>query len=314
MNLATLTVAAIIGGCLASCDDDTPTPTITDATGNKVLVTSAGGYYFTYDKDGHLISISDKDETYLVQEKEFVISSSDDKETFSAEFTFNKNDNITKVVFSGTEYGEEKWDGTYEFAYDSDKRLKSSSISCKYESLEASDYSYENYTCKKEYVWGGNKTTVNSEETEQGYDKENFSFTEKDNYVFKCDDLYNLSKQLPYYMGRKMVNLEEFGAIFSVLGFFGFGPQYLPTGWTQTHFYYDNNNDESSRSSDYVLDITLNSNGTIDSEKIGNGNSYTSTFNYTYTSTRAGETATQSFKDLVRNSLRNAVLRHREQK
>lgn len=316
MNLATLAVAAVIGGSFASCSDDIPAPTITDANGNKVQVTSAGGYYFTYDKDGRLTSISDKDEVYLIQEKEFVITSDDGEESFSATFTFDKNDNITKIVSTGIEYGEEKWEGTYGFVYDSDKRLKSSSVTAKYESLDNDDYFYENYTCAKNYVWSNNQMTVNSEESEQGLDKgKNFSSTFKKTAVFKYGNQSNISKQLPYYMGKEMVDMSTFGAIFSVLGFFGFGPEYLPTGESYTY----RHNDSQDASFNYILDITQNSNGTIDSERYGpdygNGNTYTSTFNYTYTTTRAGgDTSTLSFKDLVRNCLRQASLRHREMK
>lgn len=310
MNLATLAVAAVIGGSLTSCSD-IPTPTITDANGKEVQVTSAGGYYFTYDKKGHLLSISDKDQTYLVQEKEFIISSDDEEEVFTSKFTFDKNDRVTKIEFSGTEYEKETWEGTYGFTYDSNERLKSSSYVVNWKSLKENRNYHETYTVATNYVWSGNQMTINREETEQGSeDGEGFSSTTQRTYAFTYGSQSNPSKQLPYYMGEKMIDTEDLGAIFCVLGFFGIGPQYLPTNMTSTR-------DGKESSSKYILEFTQNSNGTIESEKIGydygNGYNYYSTFNYTYT-TRAGEPAAQSFKDLVRNSLRNAVLKHREQK
>lgn len=304
MSLASLAVAAVIGGCLTSCDDKVK-PYITDANGDKWQVTSFGGYYFTYDEDGHLTSIIDNARTYFVDDDEFAFSSED----VEVKFKLDKNDNITKIVY--TEENDEEFEteeGQFDFTYDSDKRLKS----CKTVYKETEHNETWTFTSTTNLTWASNQLTINNEETVQGYDHgEGVSETERNTYVYTCNGQPNRSKQLPYQIGEMMTDLNDFGGLLTVLGLYGYGPDNLPTSYSRTR----SRNGKETYSDEYEFDFVQNSNGTLQTEAYRfKGNSTWHIQEYNYSRTRADFVATQSLIDLVRNSMRQISLKHKAQK
>jgi len=306
MGLASLAVAAVIGGSLTSCDDKVK-PSITDANGDKWQVTSFGGYYFTYDGKGRLLSIGDKDRTYFMDDDEFSFSAED----VEVKFKLDKNDNIVKIVY--TEQNDDKYEaeeGQFDFTYDSDKKLKS----CKtvYKETDLKDSETWTFTSTTNFTWTSNQLTINNEETVQGNDDgENVRETQINTRVYSCDGQPNRSKQLPYYIGEQMTDLNDFGGMLAVLGLFGFGPDNLPTADTWTR----NQNGKEIQSDGNEFDFVQNANGTLQSESYRyKGSSIWYTKEYIYSRTRADFVATQSLIDLVRSSMHKIALKHREQK
>ena len=322
-NFAMLAMAAVIGGSLASCSDDDITPTITDANGDEWQVTSAGGFYFTYDEDGCLTSITDKETTYNVQKDKFVVSYIYKGSSINSEFTF-EDDLITKVVATLSGFD----DGGYytselsmDFSYDSNDRLKSYKGTSK---IQDPNFN-ENATATINYEWSNSQLTVRYNGTSQGYEQGEGSWNDSYNntFVYTLGNQSNRSKQLPYCMTRYMIQTPEeggedfpLGMRLAVLGLFGHGPEFLPTGYSRN---YITNGKEKWSDNTYVFSFILNSNGTLMQEKEGFKSSYDgsiswndNTFNYIYTPTRADGMATQSLKELLYNSLRHTTHRQRE--
>jgi len=314
LNPATLAVAAVIGICLASCKDSDKPYTVTDIDDEEWYVTSAGGFRFTYDEDGHLTSIIDRNGAYIVKDDEdkLVLDWNDFDETSHTEIVLNDDYNITKIVYSWTEDEDETGNETYNFSYGSDKRLVSCTCTGRYAKRKRS----ENFTQTTSYGWSSNQMTIRQDENWQRFDDgETDTESDKLSYVFTCAGQSNRCKQLPYYMGEEMADTGELGGMFAVLGLLGYGPENLPTGYTRESVHNDNDSYENN----YALDFTLNSNGTISSERRGyryfiGKYSYDDPFNYVYdAASRADAPATQSFKEFVHNSLRKASLKHRGQ-
>ena len=314
-----LAIAVVLGGCLAACSDDDK-PVIIDANGEKWQVTSAGGFFFTYDEDGYLTSIRDNTTTYNVQKDKFVVSGFYKGSSVNAEFTFDKNNNITKVVESETGFdndGNYTAEMTLDYTYDSDQRLKSCTGTSKWQ--QEPGY-YENATATINYGWGSNQLTVSYNGTSSGYEgKDDYWNNNYNNtFVYTLGSQPNRSKQLPYYMTSSMLQtpLEggedfELGSILAVLGLFGYGPEYLPTGYSRTYM----ENGREKWSDNYVFSFTQNSNGTLMQEKTGDKtiSSNDNGFNYIYTPTRAEGVATQSLMELLYNSMKRTPHRERKQ-
>lgn len=307
-----LAIALVLGGSLASCSDDVPV--ITDANGDKWQVTSFGGYLFSYDKDGYLTSITDRETTYNVQKDKFVVSGFYKDCSVNAEFTFDKNNNITKVVtsFTDTEDGYTS-NTTMDYTYDSDQRLKSCTGTNRFQEQRKGTMDYEDAKATINYQWSSNQLTVSFIVTSTGVEHgESYNNNDNETYVYTLGGQPNSSKQLPYCMTRSMIQTPEdggedfkIGRLLAVLGLYGNGPENLPTK------YIENRNSYS-----YLISCTQNSNGTLMQEKegsdYGNGNTYWSdpTY-YIYTATRADGVATQSLMELLYNSFRHTAPKHR---
>lgn len=310
-----LAIALVLGGCLASCSDDTPV--ITDANGDKWQVTSFGGYLFSYDKDGYLTSITDRETTYNVQKDKFVVSGFYKDCSVNAEFTFDKNNNITKVVTSFTDTGEYYTSNTtMDYTYDSDQRLKSCTGTSRSQWQEKGRSGYEDAKATINYQWSSNQLTVSFNGTSTGFDGESYNDNDNETYVYTLGGQPNSSKQLPYYMTRRMIVTPEdggedfeIGMLLAVLGLYGNGPENLPTKYTRK--WRDDNGMEHSDWYDNLISCTQNSNGTLMQEKngsdFGNGNTnWNDPRYYIYTATRADGVATQSLMELLYNSFRHA--------
>lgn len=301
-SFAALAVAAVLGGSLVSCGDDEEGPIvnpddfktkITDRNGNAVLVTSVGSYRFTYDESGKLTSMNYGGETYSIQGENFSFRNKAGSD--QVDFFFGSDGCITKIKYTmKDEY--ESGEGTVEYSY-SNHRLKSASYAAKssgkYDTFEESG--------KANYTWkDGNLLQVTAEGKESGKeDGKSYSESYKSSYTFTYGSQANTTKQFPYYMGED-ITLED--NVFCVLGFFGYGPEYLPTGYTET--YIERGKTETHTN---TLSFTQNSNGTLSSET-RNG----SRINYTYNNapTRADAVSAQDMEQHVR-SLR-FMFRHRK--
>ncbi len=308
-SLSALAVAALFGG-LVSCSGDgdsyAPTPKITDKDGNTVQVTSAGGLQFTYDESGKLVSMTNGNKTYVLQDGKFAFEVSEGKTTGKVDVYLNSDALISKIevemeVSEGDEY--EKNEMTIEYSYDS-RMLDECEASGKgeYKSGKHS-YSY-NGSADVEYVWkDGNLTRVEID-SDSSFKEDGESGDEDVTIVY--DYTYgnqpNLAKQLPYFMGYVITGTEDFGGLFSVLGLFGYGPAYLPTGFTETETEDDGHTHTSNKS----LSFVMNDNGTIKSESMGNNR-----FVYTYSATRAEEVNTQEFMQYLLN-MRSIIFKHRK--
>ncbi len=296
LSIASLAVATILTGGLTSCSGDdgsyVPTPTVTDKDGNKMQVTNLSGLRFAYDESGKLLSISDGVTNVATQDGKLVFDFDGD----NASAYINSDGLLTKIEFS---YRDDEYSckGNAEFNY-SDRRLKSCSAS---ETGTGKNYSYK-VTGKANYTWkDGNLTQVTTISTESGKeDGESFSEKTTVNYNFNYGNQINYTKQLPFYIGSAITPGEEIGGVFSVIGLYGYGPAYLPTGYTEV--------DDEGKST-YTLSFTQNSNGTINSEK--RNNSSTVIYGYNYIKSRADNIDIKSLEQCIRSL--SSHFRHRKQ-
>lgn len=312
-SFSALAVAALFGGSLISCSGDgdsyAPTPKITDKDGNTVQVTNAGGLQFTYDDSGKLLSMSNGSKTYVLQDGKFAFEVSKGKTTGKVDVYLNSDALISKIevemeVSEGDEY--EKNEMTIEYSYDS-RRLDECEASGKGEYKSGKDsYSY-NGSADIEYVWENDNLMKVNVDTKSNYKGDGDSFDEDVTIVY--DYTYgqqaNLAKQLPYFMGYVITGTEDFGGLFSVLGLFGYGPAYLPTGFVETET--ENEDGEThTHTNNRSLSFVLNDNGTIKSESMLNNR-----FVYTYAPTRADEVNAQEFVQYLLN-MRSIIFKHRK--
>jgi len=312
-SFSALAVAALFGGSLISCSGDgdsyAPTPKITDKDGNTVQVTSAGGLQFTYDESGKLLSMSNGNKTYVLQDGKFAFEVSKGKTTGKVDVYLNSDALISKIevemeVSEGDEY--EKDEMTIEYSYDS-RKLDECEASGKAEYKSGShSYSYKG-SADVEYVWKDGNLTQVKIDSDSNFKGDGESGDEDVTivYDYTYSNQLNLAKQLPYYMGYVITGTEDFGGLFSVLGLFGYGPAYLPTGYTETEIEIEDGK-ERKHTNNRSLSFVMNDNGTIKSESMGNNR-----FVYTYTPTRAEEVNTQEFMQYLLN-MRSIIFKHRK--
>lgn len=313
-SFSALAVAALFGGSLISCSGDgdsyAPTPKITDKDGNTVQVTSAGGLSFNYDDSGKLVSMSNGKKTYVLQDGKFAFEVSEGKTTGKVDVYLNSDGLISKIegVWESDDEEYEKQELTLKYSYDS-RRLDECEASGKetYEHKSSGhSYSYKG-SADVEYVWKDGNLTQVKIDSESSFKEDGESGDEDVTIVY--DYAYgqqaNPAKQLPYFMGYEITGTEDFGGLFSVLGLFGYGPAYLPTGFTETET--ENEDGEThTHTNNRSLSFVMNDNGTIKSESMGNNR-----FVYTYTPTRAEEVNTQEFMQYLLN-MRSIIFKHRK--
>lgn len=303
LSLVTLVVATVLISSFAlySCSDGesyVPSPTITDANGNKVQVTSVGGVSFTYDESGKLTSLSDGYDTYVLQDDKFTISD----DMCKAEIYLNEDGYITKIVYSEGDESDDKLETIMKYSYKSN-RIKSCSATCKGKERSES----WNGNGKISYTWKeDNLTEAKVEYEENGKDDgESYNDSYTSEYVYTYGTQNNPSKQLPYYMGVEITDFEDLGGLFSVIGLFGNGPKYLPASYVRTKIEVEDGQTYKPKSASHTLAFTQNSNGTLRSESRDG-----SIFNYNYSSTRSDSFGAKSLKEYI-HCLRNISQRHR---
>lgn len=306
LNFAALAVAAILSGNLVSCSGNNgesyiPSPTITDKGGNKVLVTGVGSQRFTYDENGKLASMSYRGETITLQGDKFSFGKKDG--SARVDVYLGSDGLITKIQFVESDTYETD-EGSIEYSYSSDRRLKSINYSVKGTDKYGGSYGE---SVKAAYTWkDGNLMQAMIEGNESGQeDGESFSESYTQNFTFSYGNVPNVSKQLPYYMADDITVIENIG--FCAVGLLGYGPNYLPTGYTETESSTEDGKPGKQRTHTYTLTFTQNSNGTLKSEaRNGSSISYT----YADAPTRADTVEAQSTEEFAL-SMRPSFFRHR---
>lgn len=272
-------------------------------------MTSAGGLQFTYDESGKLVSMSNGNKTYVLQDGKFAFEVSKGKTTGKVDVYLNSDALISKIevemeVSEDDEY--EKDEMTIEYSYDS-RKLDECEASGKGEYKSGShSYSYKG-SADVEYVWKDGNLTQVKIDSDSSFKEDGESGDEDVTivYDYTYSNQRNLAKQLPYFMGYVITGTEDFGGLFSVLGLFGDGPAYLPTGYVETET--ENEDGEThTHTNNRSLSFVMNDNGTIKSESMGNNR-----FVYTYTPTRAEEVNTQEFMQYLLN-MRSIIFKHRK--
>ena len=103
LNLTMLAAATLLSGNLTSCssadgDSYVPSPTITDANGTAVQVTSVGNFRITYDEKGKLASLNEGGGTYVLQDDKFTFNNG----AIRAEVFLNSDGLVTKIKYQET--------------------------------------------------------------------------------------------------------------------------------------------------------------------------------------------------------------------
>lgn len=312
LNLTMLAAATLLSGNLTSCssadgDSYVPSPTITDANGTAVQVTSVGNFRITYDEKGKLASLNEGGGTYVLQDDKFTFNNG----AIRAEVFLNSDGLVTKIKYQETSQNE-KDEGTLDYSYSSDRRLKSCSVTgegtYRHGSVEVS----YNGKGTVDYTWqNGNLTQAKVEsKTTSKSDGGNYQMEISTIYTYSYGTEANTCKQLPYYMGEAICGLKNYGGMLSAIGHFGHGPSFLPTVYTETvteiedgYLAYGPHTDT------YTFSFTQNSNGTLKSEKCNSNQIY---YGYYNGITRSGDISTPTPEQQSSILLHN-IFRHRKQ-
>lgn len=303
LKLLAVMLAVMVGTTFVACGDDDdeggssssiPSPVLTDADGNRVQVAGVADYRFYYDESGKLTSFYDGGSTYRLEDNKFAINLSASVGTYYLRFYTNGNGLMSKMeIGCDLKYNDGGWDKqdiTFTYQYNSSKQVTRESVSGKADFYEAdntdpadADYGKvkKNRVGDMTFTWtDGNLVAAVGQGEEKGTrDGESFSRTSKSNYTFEYGNQENAFRQFPAFMGEELGS--DFFSLFCVVGLFGVGPAYLPTGYTENYTDFDGKS--GTQSGDFRF--TLNENGTINTEQ---GSYYYITYRYNNVETRAG--------------------------
>lgn len=274
-NLPTFALAALVcAGLCASCSDDDDdsyggdSGVITNEDGERVRVTRAGDYYFSYDEEGQLASVSGGSyEAYEVEQNPFTLTSKYDDETDVYTFSRNGKGYITKMTdkYTWNSTDDEEWEtstATLSFSYDGSghlTKISGSGSGTYYEDGEKEKYSTK-YTYT--FTWKNNLLT----QTKFVFDdSDDDKYTEE--VEFEYDDGYyeNTAHQFAYnYWTYSGIDICE---ILSSLGMLGIGGDYLPVSATATGIEYDEDEDEDTETYSYSFTYGFNSDGLLNYER-----------------------------------------------
>ena len=321
-NVLAFAMAAAIGVGFTSCKDDEVLK-ITDNNDDEWLVRYVNGIHCTYDEDNKLTSIDDGSHIYYVTtDGTITIAWADNNESNKAQITLNDDNHITKIEYSGIEYEDEKWDGTYNFNYIGE-RLQSYTATDKKENLDKDNqnrWTVSTTQIGASFTWANENLiswTESENEVTEYTNSNNKTYNKKNTYTYSYSDQAILCKQFPYFMGERLVVMgnSKISGLFSVLGLFGYGPNYLPLSCSITSERSGSGYSTTSTStSNYTYSFTQNDNGTLNTEtSYYNGSTNGTTYTYIYTPTRAGNVGTQSLKELVRNMRPHDSFKRNEQ-
>lgn len=266
--LSTMSLAS----CSSDDDDDVvtagavPSPTLTDADGNKLRLTSIGNnIWFKYDEAGKLTSCYGDGVIYKIEGDTFTFET----EEGTCNIATNAQGLISRISVKLDVKAE---DGSYakgaislDVRYNSERQLVSISGYNNYEEYvktrdrRSSETANGTYT----YTWSDgnlvesamNSTYKDSENGEEYSGKESYSV------AFRYGNQPNVFKQFPYYMADATMG-DILNFLFAV-GLYGVGPVNLPTGYTKI----ESGDDYETEKSDCSLTFTLNDNGSIRSEQ-----------------------------------------------
>lgn len=296
-----LMVSAGFVACGDDDDDDGGSGVIqsggfTGSDGQTVRLTSVGDLVINYDANGKVTSFGDADEgeLYTISGSSFSIAGTNYKYNFST----NGKGYITKLVFSydftDSDGDSEKGSGTINFSYNGSGQITgysgsgSSEYVDVYNNGNSVDKGSEKSTVDVTCAWSsGNLTSVVQQDkgtyTENG---ETTNYEDTDTYTFTYGSQANVTKQYTYYVSKPFLG----GGLsaLSMVGFFGIGTAYLPTGYTKEEVENRDGEQPYTYTSNYTLTYTLNSNGTIATEQRNNS----SVIQYRYSNaTRAAASA-----------------------
>lgn len=234
--------------CLSSCGDDDEegggnNPGGGSATSEKVIagalngglgvsdkpgyrIASAAGYQFGYDTEGNLTSI--KYGAELIQSKDpLTIIYSDE----SNKVYFNKEGYVSKII--GREVGEEPYDGTFTYSYDSNRQLKECVI--KLSGTEDGEPWTEDYNMTFNYQSGNLTSATNKWSYTEVVEGEKDSGSGIERAIFSYDNAVDNSCR--QYTGATVDVITSYFAEFTeetlpplfFLGLMGKGSMQLPT-------------------------------------------------------------------------------------
>ena len=259
---------------------------ISDKPGYRIA--SADGYQFGYDTEGNLTSIK-YDGTELIQSKDpLTITYSDE----SNKVYFNKEGYVSKIIWREGEVGEEPYDGTFTYSYDSNRQLKECVI--KLSGTDDGEPWTEDYNMSLTYK-SGNLTSATNKwsytEVDEG-EKDSGSGIER--AVFSYDNAGDNSCR--QYTGTTVDVITSYFAEFTevslpplfFLGLMGKGSVQLPTSINVSWEDFEDEWDTGGRIFD--LSYAFNAEGAIGKEtskvtRINNGKTdgtYYSSYSYSY--------------------------------
>ena len=269
-TIAALAAVVLMAGFTAcgSDDDEGGVPSKPTAIYGNRLLKSIGEYSFNYDENGRCTKILCYGEEFItIDYSRSTITL--EEETYNA--TFNSNGHLSRLSANINESQDGykyKLTGNSTFNYDNAGHLTGGTSTYAAEYSEDGEYYTESGATKIKYTWSnGNVTNVylTEEYTEDG---------EQENGTTSIDITYgdneNPYKQWTYATEDFMMAADAIGFI----GLLGNGPELLAKSYTETENYDGGSNTTRTKSVSY----TLNDDGTIGTERIGNGR-----YNYTYT-------------------------------
>lgn len=298
--LATFSLTFV--SCSSDDDDDdndggnasgkVPSPVFVDLDGNKVQISSIGDYSFFYNEAGRLTSFSRYDDTYTVDKSSFTISKKyydDGYDIFTAYVTLNNEGLISTIRYvdewtedNGT--GFEKEDCTISYTYNSSKQLVGVSSNYREDVRNGTTQSLITVTL----TWENDNLikSVLEEETSRTYQgstgEQHSNWTTTISNTFNYGTQSNPVKQFPYSMSGVISYSKSTDLGMCLLGLLGVGPANLPTSSTTVTTYSSG----SPNTSNSTYSFVLNSNGTINTEKVGSPKSqYTSSYTWEYGNT-----------------------------
>lgn len=278
-------MATMLSVSVSSCGDDddneggasgVPAPTLTDNNGKSVQVLSAGNVWFRYDEDGKIIKFGDSYESYELEGNAFEFTYED---AYTAKFTLNGSGLISKISMTcdlkgSGGYHKEKIMITYN--YNSARQLIGASYSgsaeWKYTDSHGQEQGSASGTGSIKNTWSNgnlvkcvNESKISGKENGKSYNEH-----ETGTYTFSYGNTLNSFKQFPYFMGDGTTGINGEGfSLFCIVGLYGVGPAYLPTGYVE-EWKYEEDGDIDYETREYDLSFTLNADGTINTERRGN--------------------------------------------
>lgn len=314
-----LLFAMVASFTFTACSDDdgggvttskTPSPTLTDKSGNTIQLNKAGNNYFNYNNEGKLVSFGNSSYyEYEIEGDEFTIKNEESYGGKESYVTYNIELNslgfISKVNYKGAVeydgddegYGgyNEYWEGTVTYNYNSNGELIGMNAT---EKENGHDYDWEedkyynfsaSYNVSQKFTWV-NGDLISSEYKSKANDGSIFEVYNDINYSNDLNPIKQNTLCFAY--------IQEFDltSILSLIGLLGVGTTHLPTRLDYSDI--EKEGDYEDKYDGYKnCSYSLNNNGTI---KIENGRSYSygNNINYSPGKTRDITDKQKKFKSL----------------
>lgn len=255
---------------------DTKTSVITTEDGDKLLLTNNGEFSYSYDAAGRLVGVGGRygDEEFSISYNPFKIIE-EDVDGGSISMSFNGSGYISRVVesynYSGDD-GTEKGTTTANYSYDGSGHLVKISMSGSATETDEDGTYNSKGTATITLTWSnGNLTKVTS--SSSGID-EGDKFSETSEFVYTYGSNENAYNQFTHAILDGIDDMECMFDFLAFVGWYGKGTAYLPTKVAYSYTEAEEGYNDQSGSNSYNTSYTLNSNGTIRSEKADGSYSY----------------------------------------